>query len=558
MKRVMTFSHDQIRDHLVDFLAGDLAGEARAAFEAHVAGCETCRGQVRGFEQTRRLAREVVRAPLAEAVPSRVRARVLEAAAAAARQPHVKTTVTASAQAAASARKPGWLARWFDRKTVRWTFPTFATVAAMAAFLLVRETVFREAKRPLSEVPEARVAPPAASDPTGLSGVPSPSAVPSDSAETDPKTNSPEARAPMEAASQNGKHHRSWDRSRALRASSGGAPPAAARPMTIDDLSVGAIDRKRAPEREEATGRGAGLAKVDGADKFAGGGKPAASRAVASRSAPSPKKAAEKDAGKAADSAAARVPVKGSRDILDDLDNLDSSIEGSTGSSGRRDRAADKDEGPASGAPKKRSALSFDEGAELDRVPVAPRPSVHAGAPSSSDLSPSRRPADERAFAVPPPAPRPAPTVTSSRAPGKAILDDGVSSAAPPPAAARAAVPSAEPPAPREAKKAKAQAAPSIAPSAPASASKTPSAAPSSERASAAQAPASDPVPLLVDRAEKLMVARRFSEAAAAYRELLRRFPGHVSVPAWRKRLATADAAAAGDGTGFASPPPSR
>ena len=73
----MTFSHDQIQEHLLGFLDGELTGKARSAFDAHLSGCEACRGEVRGIEQARALAREVVRAPLANPVSSEVRARVL-------------------------------------------------------------------------------------------------------------------------------------------------------------------------------------------------------------------------------------------------------------------------------------------------------------------------------------------------------------------------------------------------------------------------------------------------------------------------------------------------
>src|SRR5438105_1665144 len=79
-ERAMTFSHEQIQEHLLGFLEGGLTGEVRAAFDAHLSACDACRGEVRGFEQVRTLAREVVRAPLARPVPSELRARVLAAA----------------------------------------------------------------------------------------------------------------------------------------------------------------------------------------------------------------------------------------------------------------------------------------------------------------------------------------------------------------------------------------------------------------------------------------------------------------------------------------------
>ncbi|HEY4187748.1 MAG TPA: zf-HC2 domain-containing protein [Polyangia bacterium] len=144
----MIFSHDDIRERLIDFLYGELDGEARAAFTAHVDGCELCRAEVTGAEQARALGRAVARAPLSDEVPSRVRVAVLAAARAAGQEKAMAATpgLTIAARAAAAPQQS-----WFDRLRRRWTFPTFATVAAMAAFLLVRATIFREAKRPLGE-----------------------------------------------------------------------------------------------------------------------------------------------------------------------------------------------------------------------------------------------------------------------------------------------------------------------------------------------------------------------------------------------------------------------
>jgi TolA-binding protein len=74
--------------------------------------------------------------------------------------------------------------------------------------------------------------------------------------------------------------------------------------------------------------------------------------------------------------------------------------------------------------------------------------------------------------------------------------------------------------------------------------------------AAPAAARAVDPAIALSDRAAKLLASRRFTEASAAYRDLLRRFPDHPSAPLWRARLAASDHAAAADSTGFTAPPP--
>lgn len=154
----MTFTHEEIRARLVDYLYGQLDGDARAAFRAHLEACDVCRAEVTGAERARAVAREVVRRPLADAVPERARARAFEAARAAVAARAVTgpaSAKAAGASTAASARSPaspsdgqGWFGRLRRRWT--WTFPTFATFAAVAVFLLVRATIFREAKTPVS------------------------------------------------------------------------------------------------------------------------------------------------------------------------------------------------------------------------------------------------------------------------------------------------------------------------------------------------------------------------------------------------------------------------
>ena len=45
------------------------------------------------------------------------------------------------------------------------------------------------------------------------------------------------------------------------------------------------------------------------------------------------------------------------------------------------------------------------------------------------------------------------------------------------------------------------------------------------------------------DRANRLFTEGRWAEAAAAYRELLRRDPNNAEAPRWRQRMAVAEAA---------------
>jgi hypothetical protein len=69
-----------------------------------------------------------------------------------------------------------------------------------------------------------------------------------------------------------------------------------------------------------------------------------------------------------------------------------------------------------------------------------------------------------------------------------------------------------------------------------------------------------DPASPLMARAEGLMASRRWTEAAAAYRSLIARFPRHEQVPNWKRRLSVVESAArqAPSGRGFATPPPSK
>ncbi|MBC8132861.1 MAG: zf-HC2 domain-containing protein, partial [Deltaproteobacteria bacterium] len=143
----MTFTHENIQQHLIDFLYGDLDADARVAFEAHLATCSQCRDEVGALQETRSVARQVVRAPLAQAIPPGVHARIMDAA---------KKSVSPAAS-------PGWVARLRAWWTLPLSATMFATVAAVGVLLLGRETIFREARRPLGENPSAAGAPKAES-----------------------------------------------------------------------------------------------------------------------------------------------------------------------------------------------------------------------------------------------------------------------------------------------------------------------------------------------------------------------------------------------------------
>jgi hypothetical protein len=110
---------EQIRGRMLELLYGELPPDARAEVAAHVAGCDACRAELAALESTRALAR---RALSADSPPPRARQAILRAAAEA-----------ATARRTAAPAKPSLWA-WLRR--TRWTLPTFATVGAVAVFLL--------------------------------------------------------------------------------------------------------------------------------------------------------------------------------------------------------------------------------------------------------------------------------------------------------------------------------------------------------------------------------------------------------------------------------------
>jgi len=120
---------EQTRARILELLYGELAGPARAEVDAHVRGCPDCKAELAALESTRALAR---RALAADAPPPRVRAAILQAAAAA---------VPARKPASTPVRPSLWA-----RIRGKWTFPTFATVGAVAVFLLASR-IFMEPEK---------------------------------------------------------------------------------------------------------------------------------------------------------------------------------------------------------------------------------------------------------------------------------------------------------------------------------------------------------------------------------------------------------------------------
>ena len=488
----MTFSHDDIRERLVDYLYGELDGATRAAFQAHLTSCAACRDEVMGAQRARLVAREVVRRPLGDAVPERVRARAFEAARAAAAARAVAAPGQAKVATAAAAPAPGIDvgAGWFTRLRRRWTWtlPTFATVAAMAVFLLVRATIFREAKHPVSEETALQLARPAPALPTApAEEKPEPTRNVQDVTEAAP-AGAPAAKggiaAPSSAEGQTG----SAARSRPSPAATGGH---------LHRQPAGGLSSAGAPP----AGGGAGLA---------------------------PHAAPVRKAKQSA------VPEDGA------FDDLDRGAESEWGRLRARDQEAMKDEAfkeearpPRGSGATERASSSAGEAAKALKK-AAPDSAATAG---KRDFA---QPPPPPAAAQPPPAPVAAAPSTKSKAIPQMEVDRVEQSSA------GSATPAAEP---KPSKSAASAANEDKAPRAPA-------AAPA--RADERAMPAPDPVAAQVSRADGLMHARRWADAVAAYRELLRRYPAHPSAPLWRQRLAAAQASLAADTGQFAVPPPQR
>ncbi len=473
----MTFTHDDIQARLIEFLYGELDGEARAAFDVHVAGCQRCRSEVAAFEQTRAAARAVVRAPLAEPVPAAVLSRVMEAAMRAAGE-RASATVNRDAVRAQVARAGGDTPRWLAWLRAHWTFPVLTTAAAMGALLLFRETIFREARRPLGDATMEKLAPKPAPPP---------------SVAEVPKTVAPDL----------DKERRADDKRRApeVTARNRGSSPGRVSADGVEGLSErkakGAIGAIRKKEENAAAKASASPDSIG-----FGGGK--------------------------------REQPALARDDLDDL------LTGAIKESGQRQRPNDQRETrlPAKSAPIEREVpIDVSEGLAPPPPSVARKPTT-GPPPSGAPRAPAAPAAEEAAEED---SPKSRPSVVSGASEAEREASPRASRAK----KMRKGFESAEADAPVSVSEPGARSSGASAPT------------------SSASQPAGDPVAVLVDRAEKLMVARRWAQAAAAYRDLLQRFPQHAAVPTWRRRLAAAQVAAAQDqnqpgGSGFATPPPPR
>jgi hypothetical protein len=165
----MPIGCDDLDARMLELLYGELPEGERAAIEAHLdsdgGGCDRCRRELADLRGARAQARQV----LEEAPPARAHAAILRAAeAAAAARARVVPTVTPAARGS-----------WWERHRSRWTFPTLATIGAVAVFLLANK-IFLEPEKTYERgrqglVPAAAPAPAAEAPGTNE---PAPSAAP--------------------------------------------------------------------------------------------------------------------------------------------------------------------------------------------------------------------------------------------------------------------------------------------------------------------------------------------------------------------------------------------
>src|SRR4051812_20536306 len=155
---VMASKCEDVSALMMELLYGELPADARASVAAHVAGCARCRGELETFEKTRAVTRQA----LDEAPPARARAAIMAAA-----------TAHLAAQARPAARKPAAPERvsFWDRLRARWVFPTFATVGAVAVFVLANRVFLnpeRTLERPQPQIVDTPAAPPPAARAPGV------------------------------------------------------------------------------------------------------------------------------------------------------------------------------------------------------------------------------------------------------------------------------------------------------------------------------------------------------------------------------------------------------
>ena len=169
---------EETRARMLELIYGELPAEARAQAETHLAGCAACRAELAALRATRALARGRLGA---DAPPTRARAAILQAAAAA-----VPARPRVPAAAGATQTPSFW-----TRLRGKWTLPTFATIGAVAVFLLASriflepEKTYQRGRQGLAPA-ETGVAPPASAPTATPSGAAAEARAPAGEREAEP------------------------------------------------------------------------------------------------------------------------------------------------------------------------------------------------------------------------------------------------------------------------------------------------------------------------------------------------------------------------------------
>jgi hypothetical protein len=481
-----------ISERMVDFLYGELAEGERRAWEAHVASCDSCRREVAAYERTLGRARTAIRGPLAEEPPARVRVEVLKAAAAAlagGALPAGGRTLTSSAEPDGA---KGGLWAWLRRP---WFLPAFAAVAAAAILIVAQKPILDSAESIKSKAPA-----PGTSEAVNVEN---------------------EAPTPFPASSQEA------SRSRAAAA----APaPAAAEPPTLETK----------PPRAEAYARDKDLARVRKKPaSSAAHGKGAVAAAAPAK--PRPAVLVDSPADEASSRFAVPPPPKNKRDLGERAVGKVSSG-GGVASQGQDPARASAGYGVAGG--RAGDGLAGKKEAPAEKQAVERRVANRGVLDRETDAVPFPASPPPAAAPAPEPAPAPPSPVMASApqrlqqpspAPAGAAGPAVRRPAAPAPVATRAKTPP-PPPAPRQTERAE---------------SKSAAAEPEGAEEGRARDDSREgeksqsAIDALARRAERLFAEQRWAEAVAAYRDLLRRAPGHPSAKLWKSRIESSVIAAA-------------
>jgi len=504
----MSSDCENVSAQMMELLYGELPADARASVDAHVAGCARCRGELEGFEKTRALARR----GLDEAPPARAHAAIMAAAAA-----HLAT------QAQPAVRKPAAPEKvsFWDRVRARWAFPTFATVGALAVFVLANR-VFLNPERTLQRPPAAEPAEapaPAPGTQTGAQPDPMPAPLP-------PVASAPQ---PSPASASSSKPERfAQEAQRGARAHHGTKMLAAPADMPTGEKkpAAGKRDVADAFEGLDSGGMGERHGGAKKAKKEEGGRGTFAEPPPPAMAAPPADKMAREQPEQRNDRRFAAPPPP------------------------REEEAAK----PKAKAPVARTELSKEADAVSSRAAAPSKPATPAPSKSTVDLI--RGDTDRSATVGGSGKGR---AVGSLAGPGQTGgFGSGAAEQAPMPAPARNKAPRPVAAAPAPASTIS-ETAPPPPPAAPVTAGK-----PRAKRSNAA--PAADdgqetaldseakdekkqsdgkakPNEALLLRADRLFAEGRWTEAAAVYRELLRRDPRNDDAERWRRRLVAAESA---------------